>query len=65
MKGNVFTGEINKIALNSNYDKTMQSFDLIETSAYGTSKYLVKEKEEIKYYNIIKQYEKRLTLIML
>ena len=65
MKGNVFTGEINKIALNSNYDKTMQSFDLIETNAYGTSKCLVKEKEEIKYYNIIKQYEKRLTLIML
>ena len=65
MKGNVFTGEINKIALNSNHGKTMQSFDLIGTNAYGTSKYLVKEKEEIKYYNIIKQYEKRLILIML
>ena len=33
----------------------MQSIELIETYAYGTSKYLVSEKEEIKCNNLIKQ----------
>ena len=33
----------------------MQSTDLIETSAYGTSKDLVSGKEEIKCNNIVKQ----------
>ena len=36
----------------------MQSIDLIETYAYGTSKYLVSKKEEIKCNNIIKQHKK-------
>ena len=35
---NVFTEEINKIALSSNDDKRMQSIDLIETYAYASSK---------------------------
>ena len=51
---NVFTEEIKKIVLSSNDDKRMQSIDSIETYAFGTSKNLVKEKEEIKYNNIIK-----------
>ena len=55
---NVFTEEINKIALSSNDDKRMQSVDSIETYAYGTSKDLVSEKEEIKCSNIIKRYKK-------
>ena len=55
---NVFTEEINKIALSSNEDKRMQSFDSIETYAYGTSKDLVSEKEDIKCNKIIKQYKK-------
>ena len=55
---NVFTEEINKIALSSNDDKRMQSIDSIETYAYGTSKYLVSDKEEIKCNNIIKRYKK-------
>ena len=50
----VFTEEINKIALSSNDDKRMQSIDSVETYAYGTSKDLVSEKEEIKCNNIIK-----------
>ena len=41
---NVFTEEINKIALSSNDDKRMQSIDSIETYAYGTSKNLAIEK---------------------
>ena len=55
---NVFTEEINKIALSSSDDKRMQSIDSIETYAYGTSKDLVSEKEEIKCSNVIKQYKK-------
>ena len=35
----------------------MQSIDLIETYAYGTSKDLVSEKEEIKCNNIKKRYK--------
>ena len=35
---NVFTKEINKIALSSNDDKRIQTIDLLETYAYGTSK---------------------------
>ena len=54
---NVFTEKINKVALGSNYDKRMQSIDSIEAYAFGTSKDLVSEKEEIKCRNIIKQYK--------
>ena len=35
----------------------MQSIDSIERYAYGTSKDLVSEKEEIKCDNIIKRYK--------
>ena len=52
---NVFTEEINKIALSSNDDKRMQSIDSIETYSYRTNKYLVCKKEEIKSSNIMKQ----------
>ena len=52
---NVLTEEINKIALSSNGDKRMQSIDSIETYAYGTSKNLVSDKEEIKCNNLIKR----------
>ena len=56
MKDNVFPEEINKIGLSSNDDKTMRSIDLIETSVYGMSKYLVCKKEKIKR-NDIKWYK--------
>ena len=56
-KHNVFTEEINKIALSSNDDKRMQSIDSIETYAYGMNKDLVCKKEEIKCKNIIKRYK--------
>ena len=51
--------------LSWNDDKRMESIDSIETYAYGTSKNLVSEKEEIKCSNIIKRYKKWLTLITL
>ena len=51
----VFTEEINKIALSSNDDKRMQSIDSIETYAYGMSKDLICKKEKIKRISIIKK----------
>ena len=62
---NVFTQEINKIALISNDDKRMQSIALIEMYAYGTSKEIVSEKEDINCNNILKRWKKWLTLTML
>ena len=55
---NVFTEEINNIALSSNDDKRIQSIDSIEIYVYGTRKYLVSDKEEIKCNNIKKLYKK-------
>ena len=55
---NVCNKEVNKTALSSNDDERMQSIDSIETYAYGMSKDLVSEKEEIKCNNVIKQYTK-------
>ena len=50
---NVFTEEINEIALSSNDDKRIQSI-LIYTYAYRMSKDLVSEKEEIECNKITK-----------
>ena len=47
-KHNVFTKNINKIALSSNDDKIIQSINSVETFAYGTSKDLISKKEELK-----------------
>ena len=41
---NVFTEEVNKIALRSNDDKRMESIDLIKTYASGMNKNLVRKK---------------------
>ena len=54
---NVFTEEINKIALCSNDNKRMQSIDSIEVYEYGMNKDLVCKKEEIKCNIVIKQYK--------
>ena len=50
----MFLLKINKIALSSNDDKRIQSIDSVETYAYGTSKYLVCKKQEIKRNNSTK-----------
>ena len=52
---NLFTKEINKIALSSNDDKRIQTIDMIETYKYGTSKALISEKKEIKYNKTIQK----------
>ena len=54
---NVFTEEINKIALSSNDDKRTQSIDSIEIYAYGTTRDLVIDDKKIKCSNIIKRYK--------
>ena len=52
---NVFAEDISIIALSLNDDKRIQSIVSIETHAYGTSKDLVCQKEEMKCSNIMKQ----------
>ena len=42
---NVYTAEVNKIALNSNYDKRLQTFDRVRTYPYGTNAFKVCESE--------------------
>ena len=39
----VYTEEVNKIALSSNDDKRLQSFDRITTYPYGTNKKIIKQ----------------------
>ena len=46
--------EIDKVDLSSNHVKRMQLTASIETNAFGASKDLVNEREEIKYNNIEK-----------
>ena len=46
--------EIDKVNLSSNDVKRMQLTASIETNAFGASKDLVNEREEIKYNNIEK-----------
>ena len=41
----VYTEEINKIALSSNDDKSLQTFDKITTCPYGTNAFKVCESE--------------------
>ena len=56
-KHNVFTEEINQIALSYHDDKRIQPVDSVEKNAYGMDKNLVCKKEDIKCNNIIKQYK--------
>ena len=41
----VYTEEVNKIALSSNNDKRLQTFDRIKTYPYGTNTFKVCESE--------------------
>ena len=46
----VYTQEVNKIALNSNGDKTLQTFDRVTTYPYGTKAVKVCENEMLSSY---------------
>ena len=48
---NVYTEEVNKIALNSNDDKRLQTFDRVTTYPYGTNAFKVCESEMIALKN--------------
>ena len=61
-KHNVFTEEVNKIALSANNDKRIQSANSIETYLYGTRENLVRIKKMIKCNNRIQRW---LALIIL
>ena len=50
---NVYTEEVNKIALNSTDDKRLQTFDRVTAYPYGTNDYKVCESEVI----ALKKYE--------
>ena len=47
---NVFTEQINKIALSSNYDKRLQTYDRITTYPYGTNSFKACESEMLSKY---------------
>ena len=47
---NVYTEQINKIAISSNEDKRLQTFDKITTYPYGTSAFKVCESEMLSKY---------------
>ena len=49
----MYTEEVNKIALNSNDDKRLQTFDRVTTYPYGTNAFKVCESEmmEVKKYS--------------
>ena len=55
---NVYSEKINKIALSSNDDRRLQTFDKITTHSYGTNVFKVCESEMLSKY-------KRLTLMIM
>ena len=57
---NVYTEEINKIALSSNDDKRLHTFDQITSYLYDTNVRKAWKTEQLQYLNI-----KRLILLML
>ena len=62
---NAFTEKTNKVDLSSSDDKIIQSINLIETYAKGTSKDLMCQKEKNKKLIIIKAIPECLTLSQL
>ena len=56
-KPNVFTEDVDKVALTASHDKILQPIDSIEPYAYRAKKDLVCKKQEIKSNNIIEQYK--------
>ena len=56
---NVYTDEINKIALSSNDDKRLQTSDRINTYPYGTNAFKVCENEILEVKDLfLKNYNK-------
>ena len=51
--------------MSANNDKRTQSIDSIGNYEYGTNREIIHEKEEIKFINIIKYYQKWVTKTIL
>ena len=64
-KHNVFTEEVNKIALSPNNDKRTQSNRFNRKICIKNKWRNNTQKKEIRFLNIIKQYEKWLTMTIL
>ena len=67
----VYTEDVNKIALSSNDDKRLQTFNMIETYPYGTIAFKVREKEMLtvkdlflKNYNEISKWSTLMITLM-
>ena len=61
----IFTAELHKTALCFNDSKGIKSIDSAETYTYGTKEEIIQRKEESNCDNIIKRYQKWLTMTML
>ena len=59
----VYTEEVNKIALSSNDDKRIQTFDKVTTYPYGTNAFMVCENEML-LKKIIENRKNNLSLVM-
>ena len=54
---NMYTEEVNKIALNSNDNKRLQTFDIVTTYPYGTNAFKVCESEMLRIRDLfLKSY---------
>ena len=65
----VYTGEVNNIALSSNDDKRLQIFDRIKTYPYGTNAFKVCESEmlndqKVFLWNTYKKWSTLITILM-
>ena len=48
----MYTEEINKIALSSNDNKRLQTFDRVTTYPYGANAFRVREREMLKVFEV-------------
>ena len=58
---NMYTEEVNKIALNSNDDKRLQTFDRVTTYPHGTNAFKVCESEMLSKIRIVGNRETQCT----
>ena len=59
----VYTKEVNKIALSSNDDKKLQTFNVIEIYPYGTNAFKVCENEVIMVRDLFVKKIRRLAIL--
>ena len=60
----VYTEEVNKIALSSNDDKRIQTFDKVTTYPYGTNTFMVCENEMLPKINLVIETKIKIRLVL-